>query len=451
DMYETAVPAFRNMSGVVEQATDEMESEFYDASEAIKESTKDTEQAVEKTWEELHPFWSNLCADLAWGWSNTFLDMLKITESITYQMKEFDNSYWENAINNLDEGTKAKKDALDTDYENTKNSLIEEYEAQRKHIQDTVTDEDTKNKMLEDLDRKYKLEKEELEKKHQAEIETIVSNAEKDREQILADEEAAKIKFEEDELKRQESLWNQIKIVFGNAVENMLADWGTKFIGGILKSMITELIPGMAANCVKVKAAAALCGENAGTAAGESLTSSFASALGVVAIEAAVFAAFIGAVSLLDKLFPKHVKTMAELAAIEAKKAFDKAAKEYALPGEWGKGGIIAEPVPGGGGQVPAEPEGNYQFGGLVPKTGLALVHKGEWIIPKISVPSIGFPESMNIQPLREMGAEKRAVGESVMYNTVQIYAQKLDDYTIHEAAEKIFSAVERQKARRGY
>jgi len=400
----TAIPAFRDMSGVVDQAADKMESVFYDVSEAIKESTKDAEKAVEKTWEELHPFMSNLCADLAYGWSNLAVDVLGITEKITYQMKEFDNSYWENAKANMDTN----------------------YEERKQWIEDNITDEAEKNDMLKAL-----------ELKHQHDVE-----------QIMADEEAAKIKFEEDELKRQESLWNKIKIVFGNAVEAMLADWGTKFIGGILKSMITELIPGMAANCVKVKAAAALCGKNAGIAAGKSLTSSFASALGVVAIEAAVFAAFIGAVSLLDKLFPKHVKTMAELAAIEAKKAFDKAAKEYALPGEWGKGGIIAEPETGGGGQVPAEPEGNYQTGGLVPKTGLAVVHKGEYIIPKISVPSIGFPESMNVQPELRVPSNQ---GNPVMYNTVQIYAQKLDDYTIHEAGEKLFSEIDRQAKRRGY
>jgi len=237
-------------------------------------------------------------------------------------------------------------------------------------------------------------------------------------------------------------LWGDIKSSFTRMIGDMVAKWMTDFIRNILSSTSDELVPGVTSSLNEIEGSAS----SAGSAAGTSLTASFATAL---AVEAVVFTAFLGAVSLLDKLFPKHVKTMAELAAIEAKKAFDKAAKEYSLPGEWGKGGIIAEPEPSGGGQVPAEPEGNYQTGGLVPKTGLAMVHKGEWVIPKISVPLMGFPESMNIQPLREMGIEKRATGESVMYNTVQIYAQKLDDYTIDRAAEKIFAAVERQSIRR--
>jgi len=272
----TAIPAANDMSGVFEQAADDMESEFYDAGEGIKGSAEDTEKAVEKTWDELHPYWSNLCTDLGTSFGN-------FTGSI------------------LSTGSDMK-DAL-------------------------------------------------------------------------------------------AGLWSDIKSSWIGMAVDMVADWGTNFIKKILSSITSDLVPGIAAKCVEVKAASAACGVNAGTAAGGSLTSSFASALGVVAIEAAVFAAFIGAVSLLDKLFPKHVKTMAELAAIEAKKAFDKAAKEYALPGEWGKEGIIAEPGEAGGGQPPAEPGGNYKTGGLVPKTGLAIVHQGEFVIPKISVPEMNIPE----------------------------------------------------------
>jgi len=36
----------------------------------IKESTKDAEQAIEKTWDELHPYWSNLCTDLGGSFGN---------------------------------------------------------------------------------------------------------------------------------------------------------------------------------------------------------------------------------------------------------------------------------------------------------------------------------------------------------------------------------------------
>ena len=279
----TAIPSFRDMSGVVEQATDEMESEFYDTSGVIKESTENTEKAVEKSWDELHPFMSNLCSNLGGIFGNFANSILSTGSNLS--------------------------DAL-------------------------------------------------------------------------------------------QGFWNDIKGSFIGMVADMFADWATNFIKKILSSTSNELVPGVTSSLNKITGSAS----SAGTSAGASLTTSFASAL---AVEAVVFTAFLGAVSLLDKLFPKHVKTMAELAAIEAKKAFDKAAKEYALPGEWGKGGIIAEPETGGGGQVPAEPEGNYQTGGLVPKTGLAMVHKGEFIIPKISVPSMNFPEPMNIKPLPAGGSTK--------------------------------------------
>ena len=273
----TAIPAANDMSGVVEQAAIDMESEFYDAGEGIKGSAEDTEKAIEKTWDELHLYWSNLCTDLGTSFGN-------FTGSI------------------LSTGSDMK-DAL-------------------------------------------------------------------------------------------AGLWSDIKSSWIGMAVDMVADWGTKFIKKILSSITSDLVPGIAAKCVEVKAASAACGGSAGGAAGGSFLDKLGAALPVLAVEAIIFAAFIGAVSLLDKLFPKHVKTMAELAAIEAKKAFDKAAKEYALPGEWGKGGIVAEPgETGGGGQPPAEPEGSYQFGGLVRKTGLAIVHQGEFVIPKISVPEMNIPE----------------------------------------------------------
>jgi len=197
-------------------------------------------------------------------------------------------------------------------------------------------------------------------------------------------------------------LWNDIKSSFIGMITDMVADWVTNF----LKKLVSET----AANCGAISAATALCGASAGTAMGSAattaagaggttaggvFTASFATAL---AVEAVVFTAFIGAVSLLDKLFPKHVKTMAELAAIEAKKAFDKAAKEYALPGEWGKEGISTGDEEEAGYE---EPEPGFKTGGLVRKTGLAIVHQGEFVIPKISVPTMNIPE------MRSPGASK--------------------------------------------
>jgi len=98
-----------------------------------------------------------------------------------------------------------------------------------------------------------------------------------------------------------------------------------------------------------------------------------------------------------------------------------------------------------------------FQSGGLVPKTGLALVHQGEYVIPKISMPSfpsMSFPEP-NFQPFStSMGSIKERTindrGKTVMNNTINIYAQKLDDYTIHQAGEKLFHEIKFQVKRIG-
>ena len=91
-----------------------------------------------------------------------------------------------------------------------------------------------------------------------------------------------------------------------------------------------------------------------------------------------------------------------------------------------------------------------FQHGGLVEETGLAYVHKGEWVLPKTATQSLlsaDLPKPTNIQPL--LGASG-GQGESVMNTTVNIYAKQLDDYTINTAAEKIHAAVKRQEARSG-
>jgi len=71
-----------------------------------------------------------------------------------------------------------------------------------------------------------------LEEKHQAEIE-----------QLRIDEEAARQQHADDELARQESLWNQVKLVFGTAIESMLAAWTQDFIGKMITAITDELIP----------------------------------------------------------------------------------------------------------------------------------------------------------------------------------------------------------------
>ena len=78
---------------------------------------------------------------------------------------------------------------------------------------------------------------------------------------------------------------------------------------------------------------------------------------------------------------------------------------------------------------IAAAPLPSLQKGGIVEKEGIYHLHAGEEVRPAPIV----------------MG---RMAGASTYYATVNIYAQRLDDRTINEAAEKIHRAVKQQQGR---
>jgi len=82
---------------------------------------------------------------------------------------------------------------------------------------------------------------------------------------------------------------------------------------------------------------------------------------------------------------------------------------------------------------------GGFQHGGYVSETQLALVHGGEYVLPPPVVNNIA------------QGKPSGIGGVNNFSNYVSIYAQQLDDRVIHQAGEKIFDEMERQRQRRGY
>ncbi len=82
-----------------------------------------------------------------------------------------------------------------------------------------------------------------------------------------------------------------------------------------------------------------------------------------------------------------------------------------------------------------------YEQGGFVPQETFAHLHPGEYVMSKADVQrSVGA-----------IGGAAMAGAGMVVNPIINIYAQKLDDYVIDEAADKIFIAVDRARRRRGY
>jgi len=84
---------------------------------------------------------------------------------------------------------------------------------------------------------------------------------------------------------------------------------------------------------------------------------------------------------------------------------------------------------------IAAAPLPSLAEGGFVEREGAYHLHAGEEVVPAPVVSALASP----------MG---QTMGPSNYYTTVNIYAQRLDDRTINEAAEKIHRAVNRQIGR---
>jgi len=71
-IYTTAIPAARDMAGVLDLAVGEMEGRIPDITAAVKTSTEE----IKKSWDELHPHLSNLCTDLGYSFGNFTASLL---------------------------------------------------------------------------------------------------------------------------------------------------------------------------------------------------------------------------------------------------------------------------------------------------------------------------------------------------------------------------------------
>jgi len=247
----TVIPAMRQLPGVAWNTQEEVKSAFYNTGEKIKEKTKEATETITIYFKSMFEHILDFTRDLADGFASVFVDILGITESITYQMKEFDNSYWENAMQNAEEAYEGKKTLLEQQledaasyYEDLEGKLTENYEKRKEWIEATVKDEEKKQEMLLKLEQKHQhdLEKaraDQLQKEQdlQDKLVKLEEDHQTESERIRTEEDAAREQHAIDEEERQNTLWNKVKIVFGQAVESMLQTWMTDFIQKIFLSI----------------------------------------------------------------------------------------------------------------------------------------------------------------------------------------------------------------------
>lgn len=440
----TAIPAIRKLPKEVRN----MLPAFEEVEEGIEETTEEIIIQFKSMTEHIIDF----TRDLASGFADIFTDMLGIVESITYQMKEFDNSYWENSMQNAQKSYEDRKSLLEKQledaavyYEDLEGKTTSNYEKKKKWIELNVTDEGKKQEMLLALEQKHQtdLEKfraDQLQKESdlQDKLVALEENHQTESARIRAEEDTAREQHAIDEEARQNTLWNKVKTVFGQAVESMLQNWMTDFIGKILLSITdvaTSLISDLGSAFKTVKTAATDTGTKVGSALGGigktiagigkglgKLITSLASAIAkaattlaaaapalliVLGIALAAYAGF----KLISSLFKKKPKTgtmeaiLGDIAyvflhAICLKldglndyvvNFFPKidymnsilAKIENILRGVRTYAKSIAKKL----GEL-----SGFQTGGYVPKTQLAVVHAGETITPPTGRAGGGVP-----------------------------------------------------------
>lgn len=236
--------------------------------------TEETTEAIIIQFKSMIEHVLDFTRDLASGWADVFVDMLGITESITYQMQEFDNNYWENALQNAQETYDAKKSILEQQledaagyYDELEEKLTDDYEKRKQWIEANVKDEEKKQEMLLNLEQKHQadLEKartDQLQKEQdlQNSLVELEENHQVESERIRAEEDAAREQHAIDEEERQNTLWNKVKGIFGDAIESMLKSWTTDFIQKILLDIVdvaSSLVKDLGGAFKKVKTDAA--------------------------------------------------------------------------------------------------------------------------------------------------------------------------------------------------
>lgn len=210
----------------------------------LKTATDKVAPAVKKAWLDV----STVMSDISKKWADALVDSIGITNWFYTEAKEFDNSYYQNAIENIEKRYGKSKEKMEQELADLGNHYNEldkkseqDYQAKRQRIIENVKDEDLKQKMLADLDKKHMLgleknrnDQQSAEEKLRNELTGIEKEYQLELDKIRADEALARDTHRDDELKKQESLWGKMKKGFGEVIADLLKMWLTKFIGGIL-------------------------------------------------------------------------------------------------------------------------------------------------------------------------------------------------------------------------
>jgi hypothetical protein len=177
--------------------------------------------------------------------ARSIIDAFGFAKSLMYKTKAFNDDYYKQARKDVDADYEYRRDKLGEEYEGIYKTKRREYEDARDLIENSTMDEATKREALKKLHRDYedwvdlskKQEKENLlaiEKQHQLDLD-----------KIRKDEDTARQKHADDELRRQNSLWEKVKGVFGTACENMATIFLTKMfepIGDAIGRLAGKLI-----------------------------------------------------------------------------------------------------------------------------------------------------------------------------------------------------------------
>ena len=302
---------------------------FEDSTTEIEKHARTlTTEKLPTLWDAYLEYFNRFTQQLAYGFSGIFVDMLGIAESMTYQMQEFDNSYYQNSI---DQATRAfeEKEALmqselDALLEKANAALKAEnqtYRDRKKWIRENVKDEAKRAAMLAQLEAEHEKKRNDIiaeRKKKAKELRDALLALEQDHQTdvdgLRADEDTARQQHADDELARQNSLWNQVKGVFGGAIESMLGAWSQDFIGGLISDITNKLIPailgiGDAGEKAAEKAAGALADaldSGAGDVAGgfESVSSALSSAMPAINMISGAVTAIASVAALFKKAGP---------------------------------------------------------------------------------------------------------------------------------------------------
>ena len=261
EVFAEAIPPARDFGHVLDQVPIKLKD--------MERTSEETGTAIVQKTGEIKSIWtevSTILSDTARKWGDMFVETLGIAEAFTYQMKEFDNSYWQNAIMNATEGYDKKKQFLEDsleDQEGYYTSIIDnankDYEQKKKHIEASVKDEEEKMKLLDQLEIKHQLDLEKYRTDQKVKEETLRTDLVKLEEdyqgeidQLKKDEAIAMEEHRKDELEKQESFWNTTKGIIGTVLEDIVKMWLTKFIGKILTgtSGLVETIGGAAKDVV---------------------------------------------------------------------------------------------------------------------------------------------------------------------------------------------------------